>query len=438
VEWRKKARLLDSGGNSSPIRPLATTDSVIKPPKANPNNSTPSSKAKEHIPMQYSAQNTTIDDAENANDDSDEDPMTHLDYIINMTQQTNLSNPHYNTYMMRTANVSGEHNEEYVASLHYFSMLAKYECAMCISDGGADSHVGGKGWLPITPTSGPGVKHAELVGFDKDSARKSNLPIVSAITKATTDSGKTVILRAPHMVYNKDSPHTLLSEYEMRETGLIVDTVAKHHLADTDGNYGTQSIIFDDGEIISLSKKATLMTFAAEQPTMEEYETHPIYDIGILDWCPQDHYDDNSLNVKPRIQPKQIMNAKVDNEHDDNDSIYDDLPGLQDRIEKDYDSDSDDEENEIVDKEILEEKDNEVTPINTDTFLQNKVEQEEMQDSGELQEDDEFYDAVSDQQPDDDELYFFDALDEIENPKPGKVMHLSIDYQTIGKGEKGR
>ena len=73
-------------------------------------------------------------------------------------------------YIMRTISVSGEHNEEYVASLHYCAMLAKYECTMCISDGGSDLHVGGKGWLPITPISGPHVKYVELVGFDKDAA----------------------------------------------------------------------------------------------------------------------------------------------------------------------------------------------------------------------------------------------------------------------------
>ena len=60
VEWRNKACLLDSGENSSPICPLNTTDSVIKPPKANPNNNTSSNKTKKRIPMQYSAQNTTI------------------------------------------------------------------------------------------------------------------------------------------------------------------------------------------------------------------------------------------------------------------------------------------------------------------------------------------------------------------------------------------
>ena len=36
------------------------------------------------------------------------------------------------------------------------------------------------------------------------------------------------------------------------------------------------------------------------------------------------------------------------------------------------------------------------------------------------------------------EMYFFDADDYGLPPKPGKVMHLSIDYQTIGKWEKGK
>ena len=36
------------------------------------------------------------------------------------------------------------------------------------------------------------------------------------------------------------------------------------------------------------------------------------------------------------------------------------------------------------------------------------------------------------------EPYFFDAEDLAILPRPGHVMHLSIDYQTIGKWEKGR
>ena len=52
------------------------------------------------------------------------------------------------------------------------------------------------------------------------------------------------------MVLNVGSPHTLLSEYQMRETGLVVEIVVKHHLKDKDGNYGTQSITLSDGKII--------------------------------------------------------------------------------------------------------------------------------------------------------------------------------------------
>ena len=40
--------------------------------------------------------------------------------------------------------------------------------------------------------------------------------------------------------------------------------------------------------------------------------------------------------------------------------------------------------------------------------------------------------------PHDSELFFFDAEDYTLPPKPGRVLHLSIDYQTIGNYEKGR
>ena len=125
-----------------------------------------------------------------------------------MTQSRHLPKPRYNMHM--TTSVSDL--QDVTANIQYFVILTKYEAALCIADDGADTHVGGKGWLPITPISGPGVKYANLIGFDAESAKKANLPIVSAITKVEDQNGKEIILRAKHMVLNLGSPHTLLSE----------------------------------------------------------------------------------------------------------------------------------------------------------------------------------------------------------------------------------
>ncbi len=74
---------------------------------------------------------------------------------------------------------------------NYWVMLTQFGSEdLCIPDGGADSHVGGRTWLPLTPLSGPTVKFVNVIGFDEASAKKSGLPIIGAVTKTTTDQGK--------------------------------------------------------------------------------------------------------------------------------------------------------------------------------------------------------------------------------------------------------
>ena len=74
-----------------------------------------------------------------------------------------------------------------------------------------------------------------LLALIKNSACKSSLPIVAAITKTTTLSGKHIILQSLHIVYNASLPHSLLSDYEMCEAGFIVDNVSKCHRVNDNG-----------------------------------------------------------------------------------------------------------------------------------------------------------------------------------------------------------
>ena len=161
------------------------------------------------------------------------------------------------------------------AHTEYWSMLANMTPDLCIPDGGADSHVGGKTWLPLTPISGNNIKYANVTGFDENSAKKFGLPIIAAIAKVTTREGISIILRAKHMIYNGTSSHTLLSTYQMREVGLIVDDVSKRHWKDRNST-GTQSIISPNGNhVINLITKGALNTFQISKPTIEEYANTP-------------------------------------------------------------------------------------------------------------------------------------------------------------------
>ena len=196
-------------------------------------------------------------------------------------------------------------------------------------------------------------------------------------------------------MYNESSPHTLLSEYEMRESGLIVDPVSKHHKKDDKGNFGTQSIKFLDGTTVDLKSRAALMTFRCALSTMEEYNTLPVYDIAVENWCPSEHYDDERITLHGQHN-SNIYSIKSEPMLDSGETL---IEHSGEDINKKSDS---------------------------PTASQNDLEDE-----------DQFYDAIENIK-EDDKLYYFDAMDELEPSKPGKVMHLTIDYQTIAQGEKGR
>ena len=72
---------------------------------------------------------------------------------------------------------------------NYYAYNFNSSVDTCIVDSGADSHVGGNAWLPLTPISGPLVKTANVIGFDESSTCKTGLPIIAAVTKVETEHG---------------------------------------------------------------------------------------------------------------------------------------------------------------------------------------------------------------------------------------------------------
>ena len=272
VEVRRQAREKAASGGNTPVNSSYSgkkpTSSIVKAPP---------SKNSSTLPMQYSSQNFTAGRVE-------EDVETFLQCVLQSTS---------NNAQAFTCH----------AHTNYYAMLSHVKEQICIPDGGADSHVGGMSWLPLTPTSGPLVKFANVIGFDSESARKSGLPIVAAITKVQTTDGTEIILRAKHLVYNGSSPHTLLSTFQMRETGAIVDDVSKRHHKDA-VQKGTHSIRFPQGHVIELKHRAVLSTFESSLPTLEEYNTFPddrIVDIALYDWNPQQYHEELIQQMPPLV-----------------------------------------------------------------------------------------------------------------------------------------
>jgi len=106
-----------------------------------------------------------------------------------------------------------------------------------ITDGGADSCILGKNAHVLSYTG----RYANLVGYDPKTTRTEKVPIVTALIKARSNSigNHPVLLKVHEAPYNPSSPITLLSEYQIREYGLVIDSVAKKHRS-AHGQYGTQ------------------------------------------------------------------------------------------------------------------------------------------------------------------------------------------------------
>ena len=68
---------------------------------------------------------------------------------------------------------------------------------------------------------------------------------MTALLKTLSAENVPLLLQVNEAVYNKNSPITLLSEYQMREYGLVVDSVASKHLS-APGTPGTQTLYVTD------------------------------------------------------------------------------------------------------------------------------------------------------------------------------------------------
>jgi hypothetical protein len=114
---------------------------------------------------------------------------------------------------------------EVKANLEYLEQLKPTQSIYAITDGGADCCITGLNARVVHYTG----RNATLVGYDPATTKSYNTPIVTADLKVKAHNGIPVILRIHETPYNHGSPVTLLSEYQIREFGLIVDSVAAKH-----------------------------------------------------------------------------------------------------------------------------------------------------------------------------------------------------------------
>ena len=135
-----------------------------------------------------------------------------------------------------------------------------------ILDDGADTCVLGKGWEVLSIHNS---RRGNVVGFDHEAAIKRNLPIVSAITALDLPNGSSILLVVHQCIYNETSKHSLLSEFQLREFGIIIDSTCHRH-------GGTQKIVIQDGSeslTVPLELAGCMVHFKHRIPTSEEVES---------------------------------------------------------------------------------------------------------------------------------------------------------------------
>jgi phosphoserine aminotransferase len=97
---------------------------------------------------------------------------------------------------------------------------------ICILDGGADTCVLRQGWEVL---SFHNTRRANVVGFDHEATIKRNFTIVNTITAVDLPDGISVLLIAHEAMYKYTANHSLLSEFQLKDFGVKLDSICHKH-----------------------------------------------------------------------------------------------------------------------------------------------------------------------------------------------------------------
>jgi hypothetical protein len=185
---------------------------------------------------------------------------------------------------------------------------------ICILDGGADTCVLGQGWEVLSLHN---TRRANVVEFDHEAAVKRNLPIISAITAVDLPDGISVILIVHEAIYNDTANHSLLSEFQLRDFGVQIDSIC-------DKYGGTQKMEIQDvgcSLVVPLEVAGCMIHFKHRLPTTEEINSLKQYCLtqGDIPWNPSSFSDQVADKFYEQIidnKRKNSLNTKSDNSSD--------------------------------------------------------------------------------------------------------------------------
>jgi hypothetical protein len=183
-----------------------------------------------------------------------------------------------------------------------------------ILDGGADTCVLGKG---LKVQAFRDLRRAYAFDFDHEDAVTRNLPIVSAITAIDLPDGSSILLVVHEAIYNDTGDHIVLSELQLRASGVQIDSICHRH-------GGTQQMVIrDDGEslVVPLELSSCMIHFKHQLPNDEGVNSLKQYCLskGESPWNPLafsdqivDNYHRRFLGEKKKVN----INQKSKNEMD--------------------------------------------------------------------------------------------------------------------------
>ena len=179
-----------------------------------------------------------------------------------------------------------------------------------ILDGGADTCVLGKGWEVLSIHNS---RRANVVGFDHETAIKRNLPIVSAITAIDLPSGESILLVIHEGIYNETAAHSLLSEFQLREFGINIDSICHRH-------GGTQQLAIkgdsdSDNDVLTipLDLSGCMVHFKHRMPTAEEIASLKQYCLtqGDVPWNPSSFSDQMADKFYQQVIETENYNIRL-------------------------------------------------------------------------------------------------------------------------------
>jgi hypothetical protein len=173
-----------------------------------------------------------------------------------------------------------------------------------ILDGGADSCVLGKGWKLLTSQDS---RRANVFGFDHEDSVKRNLPIVSAITAVDLPDGLSILLPVLEAIYNDTGNRILLSEFQLRELGVQIDSTCHRH-------GGTQQMVIRDNSeslVVPLELSSCMVNFKHRLLNDEEV-------MSLKQYClTRGEYPWNPLAFSDQVEDKNLREALDEKKKED-------------------------------------------------------------------------------------------------------------------------